>query len=225
MKQALLAAERKEASNDDPAKKRPNPYFTKRYVGGFILLALSGVTHVAVLPFCDLVLLSTLTAAGIVISTLLAIKYLGETFVCKYDLPSFTLIILGCTTIVVLSNQEETEYPPERIKALLKSTAYIVFAVFYVIVAISTFLIFKWVMGAVTAFGLKADLWVQNMHKTVKPDRSSETSQVTVVADPDTPSPQRVASESGAKTSGKSSGVSRRNLIGIINNFPKRTLQ
>ena len=107
MKIALLRAE---AHNNSPSlapqikRKKQIPYFTWRYALGFVLLTLSALIHGAVLPFCDLVLLSTLTAAGIVISTLLSIRYLGERFICKYDLPSFTLIIIGCTTIVALSN-------------------------------------------------------------------------------------------------------------------------
>jgi len=87
-----------------------------------VLLGLSAAVHGGTMPFCDLVLLSTLTAAGIVISEILSIKYLGEKFIFKYDMPSLALIILGCTTIVALSNQEETKYSPDRIKDLLTST-------------------------------------------------------------------------------------------------------
>ena len=114
MKQALLKAE--DDAIKDPKKKVRSPYLSFRYLFGFILLGLSAIIHGAVMPFADLVLLSTITAAGIVFSTLLSIKFLKEKFICKYDLPSFTLIIIGCTIIVALSNQEETEYPPERIK-------------------------------------------------------------------------------------------------------------
>ena len=80
-----------------------------KYLLGLALLVISAVIHVVVLPFCPLVLLSTITAAGILISTALAIRYLGEKFICKYDLPSFTLIIIGCTAIVILSNPEDDE--------------------------------------------------------------------------------------------------------------------
>ena len=124
MKQALLHAESNIARNFDDetgVKKARSPYCTWRYIIGLILLVISAVIHAATLPFVDLVLISTLTAVGIIISTLLAIRYLQEKFICKYDLPSFILIILGCTTIVALSNQEETDYSPERIKDLLTS--------------------------------------------------------------------------------------------------------
>ena len=88
---------------------------------GFVFLAVSGAIHAGTLPFVDLVLISTLTAAGIIMSSLLAIKFLDEKFICKYDLPAFCLMIAGCTTIVALSHQGETTYTPERINQLLRS--------------------------------------------------------------------------------------------------------
>ena len=121
----MLDAENDIAKNSDDkagVKKAKSPFCTLRYIIGLILLIVSALIHAATLPFVDLVLISTLTAVGIIISTLLAIKYLQEKFICKYDLPSFILIILGCTTIVALSNQEETEYSPEQIKELLTSS-------------------------------------------------------------------------------------------------------
>ena len=86
---------------------------TWRYILGFVLLTISGLIHSAVLPFADLVLLSTMTAYGILFSTILSIRFLKENFICKYDLPSFILIILGSATIVAFSNQEEKEYTIE----------------------------------------------------------------------------------------------------------------
>ncbi len=120
MKKALLNAEKQALEN--PTKKHRSAYLSFKYLFGMVLLGLSAAVHGGTMPFCDLVLLSTLTAAGIVISEFLSIKYLGEKFDVKYDLPSLILIIVGCTTIVALSNQEETKYPPERIRALLSST-------------------------------------------------------------------------------------------------------
>ena len=158
MKQALLKAEDYAIKN--PEKKVRSPYLSYRYLSGFILLGLSSMIHGAVLPFADLVLLSTITAAGIVFSTLLSVKFLKEKFICKYDLPSFTLIIIGCTIIVALSNQEETEYSPERIKKLLKSTQYVVFIIVYFTLAISTAFIWNWVMTHVIRFNQKSNDWM-----------------------------------------------------------------
>ena len=160
MKKALLAHE---ANGSD--KKWWAPYISWKYLLGFFLLGFSAVVHGAVLPYADLVLLSTLTAVGIVFSTLLAVRFLQEKFICKYDLPSFTLIIMGCTAIVCLSNQEEKEYTPETIKALIKSTQYIVFIIFYFTLAISSFLTFKWVMNNVNKFNLKANAWMNTLLK------------------------------------------------------------
>ena len=144
MKKALLHAEDNIAKSVEiGVKKVRSPYCTWRYIIGLLLLVISALIHAATLPFVDLVLISTLTAVGIIISTLLAIRYLKEKFICKYDLPSFILIILGCTTIVALSNQEETEYSPERIKGLLTSAQYAISGIFYFIVAVSTYCIYR----------------------------------------------------------------------------------
>ena len=164
MKKALLRAEKQQNSIKSGGFTFKNckqlPYMTWRYILGFVLLTISGLIHSAVLPFADLVLLSTMTAYGILFSTILSIRFLKEKFICKYDLPSFTLIIIGCTIIVALSNQEETEYSPERIKKLLKSTQYVVFIIVYFTLAISTAFIWNWVMTHVIRFNQKSNDWM-----------------------------------------------------------------
>jgi len=61
------------------------------------------IIHVLVLPFCDLVVLSTITALGIVNSNFISVIYLKEKVVWKYDGPATFLIISGSILIVSLS--------------------------------------------------------------------------------------------------------------------------
>ena len=103
MKRALISVEKTGINGE----AKQNPYFKKTYMLGFLLLFVGSAGHVVVLPFCDIVLLSTSTATGIIMSSILAIKYLGEKPVWKYDITSISLIVVGCLTICGLSNYED----------------------------------------------------------------------------------------------------------------------
>lgn len=59
------------------------------------------------LPFADLVLLSQSASIGIIFSTFLSIKYLGEKFIIKYDLVAIALICTGSSLTILQSNKEE----------------------------------------------------------------------------------------------------------------------
>ena len=82
---------------------------------------MGGAIHVLTLPYCDLVLLSTSSALSIIISNILAIRYLGEKLVWKYDLLSFVLIVAGCGAICLLSEADETKQTSDKIKQNLAS--------------------------------------------------------------------------------------------------------
>ena len=58
---------------------------------------------VLVLPYCDLVLLSTTVGMSIIMSNLLAMYFLKEKIIWKYDIPAFFLVVAGCTSIVLVS--------------------------------------------------------------------------------------------------------------------------
>ena len=74
---------------------------------GFLVATLAGVMHAVVTPFADIVLLSFNSATAIVIHELLAIIFLKEVFICKYDLPANALIILGSVCIILTANFDE----------------------------------------------------------------------------------------------------------------------
>ena len=101
--------------------KKKIPFFTCSWIAGFFVLALGSIIHVVVLPFCDLVVLSTNSSIGILIADVLSVIYLNERVVWAYDITAISLIISGSLTIVLLSNYDETRYTPDDIKALLFS--------------------------------------------------------------------------------------------------------
>ena len=58
--------------------ERKIPFFTCQWLKGFLLMFIGSILHVCVLPFCDLVVLSTSTATSIIFNTVLSVHYLGE---------------------------------------------------------------------------------------------------------------------------------------------------
>ena len=81
-----------------------------------------------VLPYADLVLLSTNSISAIAYNSILAIWCLGEKFVCKYDLPAFVLMGAGAFTIVMLASITEKVFTSEEILDLLFSYNSLYFA-------------------------------------------------------------------------------------------------
>ena len=90
-----------------------------QWIIGLLFSFGAAIGHCAVLPFADLVLLSTNCAWAVIFSQVLAITILKEKFVMRYDLPALVLIITGCLTIVFNANYEVIEYSKETIMDLL----------------------------------------------------------------------------------------------------------
>ena len=124
--------------------KKKIGFFTCEWLTGFAFLTIGSIVHVAALPFCDLVVLSTNSSIGIVFNNILSVMYLGEKVVWVYDITAVSLIILGSLIIVFLSNYESTTYTPEEIHTLLFSTSSLVFASVTIVFSILTIVQFKW---------------------------------------------------------------------------------
>ena len=75
--------------------------------------------QVVVLPYADLVLISTNAITAIIFNTFLSIKYLGEQFVWKYDVPALSLMSIGGLIIVLLANSDDKKLKPDDIRHLL----------------------------------------------------------------------------------------------------------
>lgn len=110
-----------------------------KYLLGILVLIIGQVAHLGALPFADLVLLSANGTTAILANALVSIKWLGESFVCKYDLSAWIIITLGATLIVFFSNTNTLEYEPEQIAKLIWSPAYLVT---YVILTLFSLAIF-----------------------------------------------------------------------------------
>ena len=73
------------------------------------------------LPYADLVLISTNAIAAILFNTFLSVKFVGEKFVWKYDVPAYTLMSLGAIVIVLQASSTEKQFGPDEMKVLLMS--------------------------------------------------------------------------------------------------------
>ena len=73
------------------------------------------------LAYADLVLISTNMIVGVIFNTFLSIRFLGEKFLWKYDLPAITSMVVGAMTIVLLADTDEKLFTPDQMKELLGS--------------------------------------------------------------------------------------------------------
>ena len=78
-------------------------YTTWTWLIGLACIILGSVINLLMLQFCPLVLLSTNVCFELVFSNVIAIRFLGEKMVWKYDLTALLLLIVGCLGIVLLS--------------------------------------------------------------------------------------------------------------------------
>ena len=67
------------------------------------------------LAYADLVLVSTNTVTAIAYNTFLSIKFLGESFIPKYDLPAFSLLGIGAIIITRLASTSEKHFTESSI--------------------------------------------------------------------------------------------------------------
>ena len=159
MKLAILEVEKSGMNG----QKKKNIYCMKRYIIGFCLLFIGSVWHVVVLPFCDVVLLSTNTATGILMALWLSIKYLGEKPVYKYDIPSAVLIVTGCLLICVLSSYSDKTFTSEEIHTLLTRPSSIMFLCFFACLVAGFFLTWKWFTKGLNRFNSDLTLWMKKL--------------------------------------------------------------
>ena len=110
----------KEGQEDGRRKITP-AYCRLQWNIGLFLLFFGGAMQVVVLPYADLVLISTNAIAAILFNTFLSVKFLGEKFVWKYDVPAYTLMSLGAIVIVLQASSTEKQFGPDEMKVLLMS--------------------------------------------------------------------------------------------------------
>ena len=106
---------------------------------GFASVIIGSILNLIALPFCGLVLFSTTVGISIVFNNVIAIWWLGEKMIWKYDIPAFFLVVGGSTVIVLLSEEDDKDYTPTEIKRLvmqLGTSVYIACTVFILIVSL-----------------------------------------------------------------------------------------
>ena len=91
------------------------------WLGGGLIIALGGVIQFMVMPYADLVLISTNMITGIIFNTFISIKFLDEQFLCKYDLPALSMMSLGALIIVLIAKPDESMFNKDKIITLLTS--------------------------------------------------------------------------------------------------------
>ena len=96
-----------------------------------------------VLPFCDLVLLSTTVGLSIIFSNILAMRFLGEKIVWKYDLIAFLCVAGGCTAIILLSKVDDAKLTKAKVVELLTTPQSIVFMSFSILLMVVSLYSFK----------------------------------------------------------------------------------
>ena len=119
------------------------------------------ILNLVALPFCGLVLFSTTVGIAIVFNAIIAIWYLGEKLIWKYDLPAFVLVVGGSTAIVLLSEENDATYTPASIKALIESPGNIIFCVTTVVGLVVALSSLKVLIKAAKAFEEDVHTWVQ----------------------------------------------------------------
>ena len=82
---------------------------------------------VLILPFCDLVLMSSSSAAAIIFGVILSVFWLNEPFVWQYDMTAILVILLGSVLTVLQSNKIDQLYTLPQLHALTHSVASIVY--------------------------------------------------------------------------------------------------
>lgn len=90
---------------------------------------IANCVHAAVIPYLDLVLLSTSVSYNIIFAILIGVMLGGEKFQAIYDLTSTALICSGSMCVVLLSNKEQKTHTYDELVALITSKT----ALFYII--------------------------------------------------------------------------------------------
>ena len=140
--------------------KKKIGFFTWQWISGFLFLFLGSVINISVLPFCDLVVLSTIGALAILMNNALSVVFLKEKMVWRYDLPAIVLIIGGSLTIVFLSDYSKTTYTPDLIKELLWSTTSLVCLIVAIVFIIATIVQYCWHLKKLKNFNERANTYL-----------------------------------------------------------------
>ena len=108
-------------SSNSMVKNKTPVYYNVKWCFGTFLIFAGCLAQAIVLPWVDLVLISTNSVSAIAYNTFLSIKCLGEKFISKYDVPAFLFMGTGGVTILMLSSTTEKVFTREMIIGILTS--------------------------------------------------------------------------------------------------------
>ena len=134
-----------------------------KYAAGMTCLVIGNIIHVVVLPFCPVILLAINSSTAIVMTAVLAIVLLKERIIWRYDGVAFLLISGGCTGIVLLSQDKESERTTEDVKRQLTSWRTILFCAFYIAFVVSNYTLTRWFEGQLTVFEKQGVQWARQL--------------------------------------------------------------
>ena len=137
-------------------------YCSCTWILGFSLSVFGGTVGVLVLPYCDLVLLSTTVGMSIIMSNLLAMYFLKEKIIWRYDIPAFFLVVAGCTSIMLVSEQDDQKLDRAAVLRLLKTPQAIVFFALTLVVLVVSLVTFNRLGPGMKRFENDLHLWINN---------------------------------------------------------------
>ena len=155
-----LAQHKIEAKQETEGVSGVKVYCSCLWILGGICAGIGGIINVLVLPFCDLVLLSTTVGLSIIFSNILAMRFLGEKIVWAYDLIAFLCVAGGCTAIILLSKVDDTKLTKARVVELLTSIPSIVFLSFSILLMITALYSFTMLVRAAKQFEKDVHAWI-----------------------------------------------------------------
>lgn len=118
------------SGEEDVKLRKIKPIYCRgRWILGFALLFTGACCHLTAIAFINVVLLSANAATAILVNALLSIYFLGEKFICKFDLIAWSLIIAGNALIIAASLESDRAYTPEEIISILSSPTVIIFLI------------------------------------------------------------------------------------------------
>ena len=114
----------------------------------------------AATPFANIVLLSFNSSTAIIVQIFIALLFLNEVFICKFDLPALFLIILGSSLIVLTANFTDTTLSVQELKESLTQLKSIIYLAFVFCLLNCTFWVVKSLRRHLARFELNVEKWL-----------------------------------------------------------------
>lgn len=122
----------------------------------------------------------------------MALVFLNEVFICKYDLPALVLIIFGSSLIILSANFAMVDYDVAILKTNLCSVKSLAFFAFTLCLLYTTIHIVNWVRKQVSIFEKDVEKWLVTKLPTSQQQQQQPDSQAIVQVSNNTNASERV---------------------------------